>query len=86
LAAFSGIGSPNHSLYHPEHIGRRQDNDRNGDGCDQHIFKEGPHQDQEFTDKTIGPRQSKRREREDLIDPAILGKELEEVLDILNGA
>ena len=28
----------------------------------------------------------KRTEREDLIDPAILGKELEEVLDILNGA
>lgn len=28
----------------------------------------------------------RRREREDLIDPAILGKELEEVLDILNGA
>jgi DNA-binding transcriptional MerR regulator len=28
----------------------------------------------------------KRRERQDLIDPAILGKELEEVLDILNGA
>ncbi len=28
----------------------------------------------------------KRREREDLIDPAILGKELKEVLDILNGA
>lgn len=28
----------------------------------------------------------KRREREDLIDPAILEKELEEVLDILNGA
>lgn len=27
-----------------------------------------------------------RREREDLIDPAILEKELEEVLDILNGA
>ena len=28
----------------------------------------------------------KRREREDSIDPAILEKELEEVLDILNGA